>query len=83
MTAISQTLTHKEACLLLGASDICLKLSRMTGTLYGHPAPKFIRYGRSVRYLRSDLEAWLAGIPRHQSIAEEAARKVSGYPTAM
>ena len=47
------------------ANYICMSRSflsqdRMNGVLVNRtPGPKFIRIGRSVRYLKDDLDAWL------------------------
>ncbi len=55
-----KTLTEKEAAQYIGMSVPFLRQSRMTA---GHstrtPGPSYVKAGRSVRYLISDLDAWL------------------------
>ena len=56
------TLTEKEAAIYLSVSPQFLRLSRHYGNRPGHAeGPPFIRLGggRSIRYMRADLDAWL------------------------
>jgi predicted DNA-binding transcriptional regulator AlpA len=49
-----------EAALYIGMSESFLRQSRMDGIRENRtPGPPFVRIGRSVRYLRKDLDAWL------------------------
>lgn len=63
MTAAKNTirvLTEREAARYIGMSRSFLAQSRMDGNRDKRtPAPPFIKIGRSVRYLREDLDAWL------------------------
>jgi predicted DNA-binding transcriptional regulator AlpA len=55
-------LTEKEAATYLAVSPQFLRLSRHYGNRPGHAeGPPFIRLGggRSIRYLKSDLDSWL------------------------
>ncbi len=45
---------------LLGCPPTALRLSRVTGLLWGVPAPKFVKIGRSVRYRTDTLREWVA-----------------------
>ena len=54
-------LTTAEAAAYIAMSESWLRQRRMTGALEGQgAAPPFVRLGRSIRYLRSDLNKWLA-----------------------
>ncbi len=56
----SRALTELEAAHYIGMSRSYLAQSRMAGHREGQtPAPPFIKIGRSVRYLREDLDNWL------------------------
>lgn len=56
----SACLTTSDVAMYLNVSESWLRQSRMTGNLQsGRHAPPFIRIGRCVRYLRSDLNDWL------------------------
>jgi|GEM_PF-3252661 len=50
-------LRDPEAAAYIGMSESWLRQSRMRGN---PDSPPWIRIGRSVRYLRSDLDIWLA-----------------------
>jgi predicted DNA-binding transcriptional regulator AlpA len=52
-------LKSKQAANFLGINDDVLRKSRSTGTLFGLPAPKYIKLGRLVRYEASTLDAWV------------------------
>lgn len=59
---VSAALTEKQAAAYLSASPQFLRLSRHYGNRPGHAeGPPFIRLGggRAIRYLKSDLDAWL------------------------
>ena len=50
--------TTKSSAKFLDCAEQTLKQSRVTGKLFGVPAPKFIKLGNSVRYKRETLQAW-------------------------
>ena len=53
-------LTTAEAAVYIAMSESWLRQRRMTGNLEGMThAPPFVRIGRSVRYLRHELDRWL------------------------
>jgi len=55
-----RALTEIEASQYIGMSRSYLRQSRMDGHREKRtPAPPFIRIGRSIRYLREDLDSWL------------------------
>lgn len=55
-----KALTELEAAKYIGMSRSFLAQARMDGTRDNRtPAPPFIKIGRSVRYLREDLDNWL------------------------
>ena len=56
----ARALTEIEAATYIGMSRSFLAHSRMEGHRQNHTkAPKFIKIGRAVRYLRDDLDQWL------------------------
>lgn len=61
-------LTEKEAATYLSVSPQFLRLSRHYGNRPNHAeGPPYIRIGggRSIRYLRADLDAWLMAHRHH------------------
>lgn len=55
-----KTLTEKEAARYISMSIPFLRQSRTDGNRQNRtPAPSYIKIGRSVRYLISDLDNWL------------------------
>lgn len=52
-------LTSKEAAEYLGFSEYTLRRARCGGTISGVNPPRYSKIGRSVRYMRDDLDAWL------------------------
>ncbi|MDO6421741.1 helix-turn-helix transcriptional regulator [Saccharophagus degradans] len=55
-----KALTEIEAAKYIGMSRSFLAQARMDGPRNNRtPAPRFIKIGRAVRYLRQDLDAWL------------------------
>jgi predicted DNA-binding transcriptional regulator AlpA len=65
---------EEEAALYTSTSVSYLRKGR-EGTLPDDsvPTPPFIKIGRSVRYLREDLDAWLARFKKFCNRAERAA----------
>jgi len=56
----SRALTENQAATYIAMSRSFLAQSRMDGNRDNRtPAPPFIKIGRSVRYLREDLDRWL------------------------
>lgn len=53
-------MTSREAAEYLGYSDYTMKRARVDGNLAGRTQPKYTKWGKSVRYLKKDLEAWAA-----------------------
>lgn len=54
------TLTEKEASEYIGMSRSFLRQDRMNGVRINRtPGPKFLKLGRSIRYLKEDLDTWL------------------------
>ncbi|MBW7996795.1 MAG: helix-turn-helix domain-containing protein [Candidatus Glassbacteria bacterium] len=62
---VPQTLSDRETAFYIGMSSSWLRQSRVTGN---PDAPPFIKIGRSVRYLREDLEAWLRSKRRTSTV---------------
>ncbi len=69
-TTRSQTLPDREAAIYIGMSESWLRQSRVTGN---PDAPPFLKIGRSVRYLRSDLDIWLERQRRRATIRGDSA----------
>lgn len=55
-TDIKSILTEKETAQYIGMSISWLRQSRMRGD---KDAPPFLKIGKSVRYRKSELDAWL------------------------
>jgi hypothetical protein len=58
-------LTESAAAEYIGMSVQYLRLSRMRGASKCTSAPPFIRMGKAIRYLPSDLDAWLESRRRY------------------
>lgn len=53
-------LTEKEAAHYIGMSVSFLRRDRMEGVIgKSTPGPKYLKIGRSVRYLKEELDQWL------------------------
>jgi len=52
---IDDELTTNEAAPVIHCAKGSLDVSRCTGTLFGVPTPKYIKYGGKVRYVYSTL----------------------------
>lgn len=63
--SIRQLLDEKEAALIIGAATPTLRKSRCTGTLFGLPAPKYLKLGRTIRYKLSVLNEWLETLEQY------------------
>ena len=55
---------------LIPATPSTGRKSRVTGTLLGRPAPRFIKRGRAVRYRLKDVLDWLEDGESYGSTAE-------------
>ena len=59
--ALLNVLKDAEAAHYIGMSQSFLRQSRMDGIRENRtPGPPFVKIGRAVRYLKDDLDAWLA-----------------------
>ncbi len=68
-----RALNERQAASYIGMSRSFLAQSRMDGPRESRtPAPPFIKIGRSVRYLREDLDAWLDKFQRLHHLGEQA-----------
>lgn len=53
-------LTEKEAAEYIGMSRSFLRQDRMHGFRANRtPGPSFVRLGKTIRYLKTDLDTWL------------------------
>ncbi|MGP9663361.1 hypothetical protein ACT3TY_01855 [Halomonas sp. AOP22-C1-8] len=57
---------------LIPAQPATARKSRVTGTLLGRPAPRYVKRGRSVRYRLKDVLDWLADGDTYGNTAEAA-----------
>lgn len=54
------TLSEKEAAFYIGMSRSYLRQDRMNGIRKNRtPGPNFLKIGRTIRYLKVDLDEWL------------------------
>ena len=65
MDQISQYLRTADAAEHCGSAKSTFDKLRCSGD-----GPPFIRRGRTILYDRSDLDAWLASLPRYKSTSE-------------
>lgn len=63
------TLTEADAARYIGLSRAYLRQSRMRVPRRGIDGPPYIRVGRAIRYLRADLDRWLAA---HRVVFDKA-----------
>lgn len=64
----ARAFTEVEASQYIGMSRSFLRQSRMEGNRTGRtPAPPFIKIGRSIRYLKDDLDKWLESFRKNIS----------------
>jgi excisionase family DNA binding protein len=63
--------TTEEAARYIGRSKSYLDHLRITGPRHDDPGIPYIRVGRTVLYLKEDLDAWLDQFPRRLHLAEE------------
>lgn len=55
-------LTTKDAAAKIPCSDRTLENSRYTGKLFGLDAPSYIKFGHTVRYKESTIDAWISSL---------------------
>lgn len=66
-----RALSEIEAAAYISMSRSFLAQSRMHGHFRGRTkAPPFIKIGRSVRYLREDLDSWLNSFSKLEHIGQ-------------
>jgi len=64
----SRALTEQETSQYIGMSRSFLRQSRMEGNRTNRTsAPPFIKIGRSIRYLKDDLDNWLESFRKNTS----------------
>lgn len=67
-----RALSEIETSEYIGMSRSYLRQSRMDGKRDSRkPAPPFIKIGRSVRYLRDDLDIWLNQLHKLEHIGQQ------------
>jgi len=67
-----RALSEIETSEYIGMSRSYLRQSRMDGERDSRtPAPPFIKIGRSVRYLREDLDTWLNKFHKLEHIGQQ------------
>jgi len=67
----AKAFTEIEAAHYIGMSRSFLAQARMEGNRVNRtPAPPFIKIGRSVRYLRADLDTWLDNFMKLEHIGQ-------------
>lgn len=73
MSITQRALPEREAATYIGMSVSYLRRGRLEGS--GSPTPPYVRIGRSVRYLREDLDLWLDGLrgPTHSEQPQKPA----------
>ena len=72
MNVVKRALTEQETAEYIGMSRSFLRKSRMEGNRDNHtPAPKFIKIGRAVRYLKEDLDNWLDSFYKQSHLLDE------------
>lgn len=60
MTTEKRGFTEQEAANYIGMSRSYLRQDRMNGLRKNRtPGPNYVKFGRTVRYLKEDLDAWL------------------------
>jgi predicted DNA-binding transcriptional regulator AlpA len=71
MNVEKRAFSETEASEYIGMSRSYLRQSRMDGQIGKRkPAPPFIKIGRTIRYLKEDLDAWLNSFCRASNLTE-------------
>lgn len=72
MDVVQRVLTEIETSQYIGMSRSYLRQARMEGNRDSRtPAPPFIKIGRSVRYLREDLDNWLDSFFKQSHLCQD------------
>ena len=75
-TQNKRALSETETAEYIGMSRSFLRQSRMEGSRTNRtPAPRFIKIGRSVRYIIEDLDNWLDSFYRLEHIGQSPLRE--------
>jgi hypothetical protein len=61
---------EQGAAKYINTTKITLRHSRVTGLLWGVPAPKHIKAGRRVLYRYEELDRWLGQFSEYQNTGE-------------
>ena len=64
-----RTLVDAEAARYIGMSESWLRQARVNKNPV---APPYLKIGRSIRYLRDDLDAWLESRRQRRALSSEA-----------
>ncbi len=68
----SRVLSEIETSQYIGMSRSFLRQARMEGNRDNRtPAPPFIKIGRSVRYIKEDLDKWLESFVRQSHLYQD------------
>jgi len=71
---VKRAFTEIETAEYIGMSRSYLRQARMEGNRNNRtPAPKFIKVGRAVRYLKQDLDNWLDSFYKQSHLMDEGA----------
>lgn len=71
MNVAKRAFSEIEASEYIGMSRSYLRQSRMDGKLGKRkPAPPFIKIGRTIRYLKEDLDAWLESFYKASNLTD-------------
>ncbi len=65
-----QTLTPKEAAEYIGFAYSTLNNARYTGLMGGVAAPLYRKLGKSIRYEKASLDAWMSQFKEQTSTSE-------------
>tara|TARA_R110002049_G_scaffold309283_1_gene520072 strand:+ start:2376 stop:2618 length:243 start_codon:yes stop_codon:yes gene_type:complete len=68
---LDNLLSNRNAAPIVGTTPDALKISRCTGLLFGLPAPKYLKIGRTIRYKKSTLQEWLNQFEEQSSTSEK------------
>lgn len=70
-TSDKKVFSEIETAEYIGMSRSFLRQSRMEGNRDNRtPAPPFVKIGRSVRYLKDDLDRWLSDLPKLNHLSQ-------------
>lgn len=73
-------LNDVQAASIIGTTGASLKQSRYTGLLFGKPAQKFLKMGKSAKYKLSTLQAFVDQFSEFQSTSEYSCPKKEVAP---